>query len=143
MDNLSFEKIWIDDNPYDSIFQVKISASNDRICMSSNVYMQPLNLLELADGIFNLLDTPFEIEFGNNDDSCLDWVVLNFIADKRGRVRIKTYMKSNAGQDLDGTAANDTATFHIDTELASLDEFSRCLSTISVGEIGAMIALTD
>ena len=139
MDNLIFEKIWIDSNPFEDLFQIKVTASNERITMFSEVYAQTKSIAGLQKEIENLLLKPFEIVWGNNDDdSDSDCVRFSVTANKRGRATITVFMKTHTFEDK-----NDTASFAISTDISSLDRFSSELKQIADGEIGVKVQLHD
>ena len=138
MDNLIFEKIWIDSNPIEDLFQIKISGINDRITMSSEVYAQTSHMNELKYGAKNILSNPFSVTMGCDGDSWINCVKLSFTSNARGIILISVYMSTWADEDM-----NDTAHFTLLTDVASLDTFSSKLSQICSGPIGEIVRLHD
>lgn len=131
MDNLIFEKTWIDSNLVEDLFQIKVIANNDGITMSSEVYAQTCHLNSFQNGVKNIHISPFSTVMGNNDDNNLDFVKFKFVSDKRGIVFVSIYMKARANEN-----ENNTANFSISTDIASLDRFSLELKKIAEGKIG-------
>lgn len=132
MDNLAFEKIYIDDYFY----QLRIIANNDRITMSANVYTQTHHINEFQVGVKDILVKPFTIVMGNDDESEIDCVRLTANSNKRGNVTISIYMKTRADEQV-----NDKAYFTISTDVSSLDRFASNLNAIDQGVVGAKIQL--
>ena len=134
MDNLIFEKIWIDG--FEDLFLIKVSANNDRITMYSEVYAQSFMVSEFQNGAKNILEKSFTIKMGNDDDSEIDCVKLSFVSNKRGVISVSVFMKTYAYENK-----NDTAHFTIMTDIASLDRFSSELKQIPKGDIGVKVQL--
>jgi hypothetical protein len=137
--NVIFEKIWIDDNPNECFFQIRITANNSKIWMTTDVYSDEFRLHMITDGIKDLLETPFEIAFGDtSEDNDLDGIILRFAADKKsGHVGINIFMKTHIGNNIQ------RANFDVFTDLASLDEFALSMEKIINGEIGTVVSLSD
>ena len=142
MNNLSFEKIWIDSNPIEDFFQIKVIANNDRITMSSEVYAYTDKIKEFQSGVHNILIRPFSIVIGNDDNSNIDCVKFSLKSNKRGLVSILVFMKTCNYENID-ERINDTAEFTILADVASLDRFSSGLTQIAEGKVGERVQLHD
>ncbi len=140
MDNLVFEKIWIDSNPVEDLFQIRVTANNDKVTMSSEVFAQTVDVNDFQSGTHDILNKPFSIVIGNDDNSNIDCVKFCFTSGKTGRVSILIFMKTCNYENPDGRS-NDTAQFTIVTDIASLDRFSLELHRIANGEIGERVQL--
>jgi hypothetical protein len=136
MDNIIFEKVWIDSNPIEDFFQIKMFCSNERISMESAVYTNSKQLKALSEKINKLPQKSFCEVFGNDDDSNIDCVAFDIRCLKTGKVIINVKMKS-----MVDTETNDKASFVLKTDLAVLDEFSNEFNSINSGNIGTVIEL--
>lgn len=143
MDNITFKKIWIDSNPAEDFFQLKVTASNSGITMSSNVYAQSRGLIRLQKGTRKILKKPYSITMGNDDDSYIGCVKLSFSSNKRGVVEVSIFMKSRVDNAAKDNKANDTASFQVFSDVASLDRFAKNLNQIIKGDIGASVSLHE
>ena len=133
MDNIVFEKIWIDET--EDFFEIKVTARNDRVMMSSSGYATSKMIRELQQGIKDILKRPFSVEFSNSHDSR---VRFSFLPDVRGTVYISIFMKNETN-----CSTTETATFTVQTEVALLDRFSQKLDRIIEGDVGEIAYLVD
>ncbi len=137
MDNIIFEKIWID--PIEDFFELKVMAYNDRITMvAHHVYAVSTDIHKIQSGAKEILKGPFSIDLGYDDDSSVDCVKLSFVPNKLGRVLVLIYMKTDSYEDK-----KDKANFTIETEISSLDRFASELEKILEGDIGVKVQLHD
>lgn len=129
MDNIIIKKIWADS--VEDFFEIAVTATNDRITMTAQVYAHTRKFIDIKKRAKKILDKPFSYEY-----TCTDNLELNFRVDKRGVVIIKVCMTSDAEY-------NDTAKFTVLTDVASLDRFASKLVLLGKGELGTKILLHE
>lgn len=139
MDNISFERIWQDED----FFEIKVSVHSDLVSAVTKVYTTEKSILELSEKLqSNIVKSKFDYlwQNGKKGNKSTPYISLRFFnSDKLGHILIEVYMEIDDGGSLD----KHNCCFYIKTELGILNEFTKKITKINNKTIGTKIQLIE
>lgn len=136
MDNITFEKIWQDNN----LIELKISANSDFVSAYQNCYIQDKNLENMAEKMCDFIGNYNEfcyLEFGKKEGNYTPAFSMRMLpADMLGHVKIEVDIE---------IADNDTRShrccFYVKSELGQIAQLGMALKELVRGQIGSETSL--
>ncbi|MBQ9690704.1 MAG: hypothetical protein IJV62_01130 [Eggerthellaceae bacterium] len=131
MDNISIEKIWQDD----SLFELRIKASNDFVSVTQECYIQYIDLrticLNALEAVSGEKSEQFYAEFGSKSGNYTPAFSITVIQeDKLGHVLIEMDMEI-----ADNTSRAHRCSFYLRSDLGSIEKFFKNLEAIADNSI--------
>ncbi len=136
MDNITFEKIWQDDN----IIELKISANNDFVSANQTCYIQCIDIEKSINKIteyINKKDTECYIQFGNKKGNYTPAFSMRLLQhDAYGHIKIELDMEID-----DNNTRSHRCMFFVTTELGTVEFFQNNMYRLITRDVGIVVSL--
>ncbi|MCQ2418205.1 MAG: hypothetical protein MJ085_00325 [Clostridia bacterium] len=135
--NLVFTKIWEDE----TIFELRISASNQYVSAYQDCYFDDEKLTQLSDFLIAYSLGKYDCDYfesGHKRGDCTPQFSLKLGADRTGHVTIEADLEIG-----DVTDRSHRCQMNVSCSLGELELLGRSLKTLAHNEIGASVSFVD